>query len=94
VAELQSEWVPTEDMAAEIVPMTNVFLTGIPLVFIAGVVVFQRAKNVPDARKARANTLLKLKGPFLISTLLPASSVDHCVVGRLDGDIILAVPTR
>jgi methyl-accepting chemotaxis protein len=45
----------------------------IPLVFIAGIVVFQLAKNVPDAREARANTVQSFK------TLRAASAVDEAV---------------
>ncbi len=46
---------------------------GIPLTFIAGLVVFQLAKNVPDARVARANTLLSFQ------TVRAANAVDEAV---------------
>ena len=45
----------------------------IPLMFIAGIVVFQLAKNVPDARIARANTLLSFK------TIRAANAIDEAV---------------
>ena len=46
---------------------------GIPLVFIAGILVFQLAKNVPDARTARANTVLSFK------TIRAANAIDEAV---------------
>jgi signal transduction histidine kinase/ActR/RegA family two-component response regulator len=45
----------------------------IPLAFIAGVVVFQLVKNVPDARDARAKTVLAFQ------TLATAKAVDEAV---------------
>src|SRR6516165_11477012 len=45
----------------------------IPLMFIAGIVVFQLAKNVPDARIARANTVLSFK------TIRAANAIDEAV---------------
>jgi hypothetical protein len=32
--------------------------SAVPLIFIAGIVVFQLTQNVPQARQARANTVL------------------------------------
>ncbi len=46
---------------------------GIPLIFIAGIVVFQLAKNVPDARSARANTLISFKA------IRAANAIDEAV---------------
>ena len=46
---------------------------GIPLVFIASIVVFQLAKNVPDARTARINTLLSF------NTIRAASAIDEAI---------------
>ena len=46
---------------------------GVPLVFIAGIVVFQLVKNVPDARTARANTVLSFK------TIRAANAIDEAV---------------
>ena len=45
----------------------------IPLLFIGGVVVFQLAKNVPDARTARTNTLLSF------NTIRAASAIDEAI---------------
>jgi signal transduction histidine kinase/ActR/RegA family two-component response regulator len=46
---------------------------GIPLVFIAGIVVFQLAKNLPDLRTARANTVLSFE------TIRAANAIDEAV---------------
>jgi CHASE3 domain sensor protein len=46
---------------------------GIPLVFIVGIAVFQLTKNVPEARQARANTVLSF------NTIRAASAVDEAV---------------
>jgi CHASE3 domain sensor protein len=46
---------------------------GIPLIFIAAIVVFQLAKNVPDARSARANTVLSFE------TIRAANAIDAAV---------------
>src|SRR5271156_1091927 len=46
---------------------------GIPLIFVVGIAVFQLTKNVPEARQARANTVLSFK------TIRAASSVDQAV---------------
>ncbi len=45
----------------------------IPLVFIAGVAIFQLVKNVPDARDARAKTVLAFQ------TLTIAKAVDEAI---------------
>jgi CHASE3 domain sensor protein len=45
----------------------------IPLLFIGGIVWFQLAKNVPDARTARANILLSF------NTIRAANAVDKAV---------------
>jgi len=50
-----------------------VLFAGVPLVFIAGIVVFQLAKNVPDARTARANTVLSF------NTIRAANAIDEAV---------------
>ena len=46
---------------------------GVPLAFIVGIVVFQLVKNVPDARTARANTVLSFK------TIRAANAIDEAV---------------
>jgi CHASE3 domain sensor protein len=46
---------------------------GIPLVFITGIAVFQLTENVPEARHARANTVLSFK------TIRVAAAVDKAV---------------
>jgi len=55
----------------QIVPA--LLFAGVPLIFIAGIVTFQLVKNVPDARAARANTLLSFKA------IRAASSIDEAV---------------
>jgi signal transduction histidine kinase/ActR/RegA family two-component response regulator len=55
----------------EIIP--TLLFAGIPLIFIAGIVVFQLTKNVPDARVARANTVLSFK------TIRAANTVDEAI---------------
>jgi signal transduction histidine kinase/ActR/RegA family two-component response regulator len=51
----------------------SLLFAGIPLVFIAGIVLFQLVKNVPDARAARTNTLLSFK------TIRAASAIDEAI---------------
>jgi signal transduction histidine kinase/ActR/RegA family two-component response regulator len=45
----------------------------IPLVFIAGIVIFQLAKNVPDARRARADTVASF------ATIRAVNAVDEAI---------------
>jgi len=47
--------------------------SAVPLVFIAGVVVFQLAKNVPDAQRARADTVLGF------TTVRAVNAVDEAI---------------
>ena len=51
----------------------TLLFAGIPLVFIASIVFFQLAKNVPDARTARTNTLLSF------NTIRAASAIDEAI---------------
>jgi len=51
----------------------TLLFAGIPLVFIAAIVVFQLTKNVPDARRARANTVLSFE------TIRAANAIDAAV---------------
>jgi signal transduction histidine kinase len=53
--------------------IATLLFAGIPLVFIAGIVVFQLAKNVPDLRTARANTVLSFE------TIRAANAIDESV---------------
>jgi signal transduction histidine kinase/ActR/RegA family two-component response regulator len=55
----------------EIIPA--LLFAAIPLLFIAGIVGFQFAKNVPDARTARANTLLSF------GSIRAANAVDEAI---------------
>ncbi len=55
----------------EIIPA--LLFAAVPLVFIAGIVWFQLAKNVPDARAARANTVLSFK------TIRAANAIDEAI---------------
>jgi CHASE3 domain sensor protein len=55
----------------EIIPAF--LFAGIPLLFIAGVVAVQLARNVPDSRIARANTILSFQ------TIRAANAVDEAV---------------
>jgi signal transduction histidine kinase/ActR/RegA family two-component response regulator len=48
-------------------------VSAVPLVFIAGIVAFQLAKNVPDARQARTNTALSF------TTIRTVTAVDEAV---------------
>lgn len=58
-------------MPKRIIPA--LLFAGVPLIFIAGVAVFQLAKNVPDARIARANTVLSFE------TIRAANAVDEAI---------------
>ena len=51
----------------------TLLFAGIPLVFIAAIVVFQLMKNVPDARRARVNTVLSFE------TIRAANAIDAAV---------------
>ena len=51
----------------------TLLFAGIPLLFIASIAVFQLAKNVPDARTARTNTVLSF------NTILAASAIDEAI---------------
>ena len=51
----------------------TLLFAGVPLFFIASIVVFQLAKNVPDARTARTNTLLSF------NTIRAASAIDEAI---------------
>ena len=55
----------------EIIPAF--LFAGIPLLFIAGVVAVQLARNVPDSRIARANTILSFQ------TIRAANAIDEAV---------------
>jgi hypothetical protein len=59
------------NIRAEIIPAC--LFAGIPLLFIAGVVGVQLARNVPDSRIARANTILSFQ------TIRAANAVDEAV---------------
>jgi CHASE3 domain sensor protein len=45
----------------------------VPMIFIAGVVVFQLRKNVPEDQIARANTILSFK------TIRAANAIDQAI---------------
>jgi CHASE3 domain sensor protein len=51
----------------------TLLFAGIPLLFIANIAVFQLAKNVPDARSARTNTVLSF------NTIRAASAIDEAI---------------
>ena len=51
----------------------SLMFAGIPLLFIAGVVAFQLGKNVPDARTARAHTVLSF------DTVRAANAIDEAI---------------
>jgi PAS domain S-box-containing protein len=51
----------------------TLLFAGIPLLFIASIAVFQLAKNVPDARSARTNTVLSF------NTIRAASAIDEAI---------------
>jgi CHASE3 domain sensor protein len=47
--------------------------SAVPLIFIAGIVVFQLTQNVPQARRARANTVLSF------TTIRTVTAVDEAI---------------
>ncbi|HEX3860993.1 MAG TPA: CHASE3 domain-containing protein [Stellaceae bacterium] len=55
------------------VAIPALLFAGIPLFFISGIVIFQLAQNVPDARQARAETILSFK------SIRAANAVDEAV---------------
>jgi len=59
------------NLRSKVVPA--LLFSAVPLIFIAGVVAFQLAKNVPDARRARADTVLSF------ATIRAVNAVDEVI---------------
>jgi signal transduction histidine kinase/ActR/RegA family two-component response regulator len=67
------EWWMSRRWRARSEVIVALLFGGVPLIFVVGIAVFQLTKNVPEARQARANTVLSFK------TIRAASSVDQAV---------------